>query len=262
MRGYVGARYVLALYAILVPPYPRTPVPTRNIVPSYLRAPAPTRRISGEPTSEDACKEYLQAVVERDAGGDHEEGDALGNGEGAAAAELQSGYVEREQEHHHREDEVVGHNGREHDVGKGEEQGGEQGGVGASQADDFAAYAIDEDDAVEAAEEQYGGHDEEGAVDAGDGHEGLVEQVGDEHEEGQQGVAVDVVLGRPVGDHIVGDGVEARDVEPADEHRPGVVGDGGEGMVVVANDERVERREHQQGRQGQRALFSLDEEQT
>ena len=53
---------------------------------------------------------------------------------------------------------------------------------------------------IEGTEEQQGGGEEDGAVDSGKLHQSLIQQGEGINEESEQGVAVDVVAGRPLAD--------------------------------------------------------------
>ena len=58
-------------------------------------------------------------------------------------------------------------------------------------------------------------------------------------------MTIDIIARRPVAHHAVRDGVEARYVELRDEQMPVVGGLRCEHVVVLADDEGVERKEHQ-----------------
>ena len=89
---------------------------------------------------------------------------------------------------------MVGHHHREHDVGHGEQHQREQGSVGPAQDHHLAQQTEEEHRRVEPEEYLEGSHHEDGAVDTRQGHQPLVDEAGYEHEDGQQRVAVYVVL--------------------------------------------------------------------
>ena len=108
---------------------------------------------------------------------------------------------------------MVGHHRREHHEREAEVEDGSQRRVGAAHAHHLAADAVEEYHRVERCEQQYRRHDEDGAVDAREPHQSLIDEVGHVHEERQQRMAVDIIARRPVAHHAISDGVEARDVE-------------------------------------------------
>ena len=73
-------------------------------------------------------------------------------------------------------------------------------------------------------------------------------------------MAIDIILRRPVGDHRIGDGVEARQPELADEQFPIVALEGRELIEIVANNNGVEPYQGQQHGEGHLALVATDAE--
>ena len=135
---------------------------------------------------------------------------------------------------------MVGNHGCQHDEGKRLVECHEQCGTEAVEQCYLAQYSVEEYVGIERAGHLHGGNDEDGAVDASDEHQSLVEQVCRVHEEGQQRMAEDIVACRPVAHDTECYGVEARDVEVAYEQRPVVFLQRGEEAVVMGYDDGVE----------------------
>ena len=168
--------------------------------------------------------------------------------------------AEHHQQHEHRKNEVVGHDGGEHDVGKRETKCRQQRGINQRNAHHIAEDAHEEHERPESRKHQHRRHDEQGAVGSREAHQPLVEQIGQIHEEGQQRVAVDIILGRPIRDHSIGNGVEARDAELTDEKFPIVNTHRREQIIIMTHHDGIERYQGQQGHKRHSPLIPADAE--
>ena len=151
---------------------------------------------------------------------------------------------------------MVGNHGRQHDEGKRLVECHEERGVKAVEECYLAQYSVEEYVGIECAAHLHGGNDEDGAVDARDEHQGLVEQVGGVHEEGQQRMAEDIVACRPVAHDTERYGVEAGDVEVAYEQGPVVFLQRSEEAVVVGYDDGIESQQQEQQHGGEHAFLA------
>ena len=168
--------------------------------------------------------------------------------------------MKREQQEHHRDDEMVGHHGRKHHEGEREAEHRHECGVISVQSDDVAHYAAEEYHGVETEENLYRRHDEYGAVDAGQPHQELVYKIRNVHVERQKRVSVDIVSGSPVAHHGISDGVETRYLEVADEQLPVVFSQRSEPVEVFYDDKRVHRNEHKQHYRREKTLLAPQSE--
>ena len=149
---------------------------------------------------------------------------------------------------------MVGDDGCHHDVGERKQHGRQYCRVCPTQLYDVPEYAEHEHEGVEGAQQQRYGYYELHQVDAGKSGEPCVKLRQRPHHERQQRVAVDVVVGRPVRNHRVGYGVEARDCEVLDENVPVAGVRFGEQVDVARYDEGVQSDEHHK-RHGRREPF-------
>ena len=131
---------------------------------------------------------------------------------------------------------MVGRDGRQHDVGQGEEKQTEQTGVEQGKTHHLAQQSVKKHQRIEGCEDLHSCHNEDGTVDAREPHQALVNHIWHIHEEGQQGMAKHVVACLPIANHHVGDGIEAREVEVANNEVP-IVGLQGREKLVIAGDE-------------------------
>ena len=200
-------------------------------------------------------QEDLDAIVARDARREQEEQYGLCLRQRPAAKQTTARDVEGEDQGRRREAEVVGNAERHHRVGEGEKEKGEQQGVGRGQSDDLAQDAKKEEDGVEGGGGEQQGREDLREVDPRGEDDQAVDLGGDPHEEGQQRVAVDVVGRRPVVEYQVGDGVEARDMEVAQDEFAIAVRDLGEPLPVATDDHRVEYEGIEEGAPCQSALL-------
>ena len=200
--------------------------------------------------NEEGCKENLQSVVQRCAGGKDEIEHRLPCLERAATLHATSRDVEGNEQEHHAYDEMVRHDRRHHDISKREEEECQHRGIGASHLYDLTEDAVYEHHAVEGAEHLYGSHDEDGTVDAGELHQSLVDEIRHIHVERQQRVAVHVVACQPVAHDRIGDGVKARDVEVVYKQRPVPPCDGREEVIILAQHKGIQRQQGHQHNKG------------
>ena len=119
-------------------------------------------------------------------------------------------------------------------------------------------HAIEKDDGVKATKHFDGTHHKDGAVDAGNGNEQLVDEIRHKHEYGEQGMPVDIVL-RPIParHNRIAPRIEARDMEDIAGKRVIIVSKWRKLVVVLGNDQPIERQHHQQGSQSQPPLFGF-----
>ena len=121
-------------------------------------------------------------------------------------------------------------------------------GLDANAWNKLAADAAQKNKRIEARNNEHECHNKHGAVDAREPHEPLIEQVGHKHEERQQRMAIDIVFGRPLRHHVVGDGVEARYVEFPHDDAPVAVAQGCEVGIVARHYQRVEHNKQSQNK--------------
>ena len=93
----------------------------------------------------------------------------------ASFLKVASCHVECKRQDKHRQREMVGHDGRQHDMRKRIEKHGEQRGIRALQSDYLAERAADKQETVEHQPHQEERHDEDSAVMARDAHQPVVE---------------------------------------------------------------------------------------
>ena len=149
------------------------------------------------PIGEQPAEEHLHAVAEADAASDDKDDDSLPDGELAMLPHEGAAKVDDEEQHHEREQKVVGGNGCNHDMGQAEEQGGKHDGHRPTDADELVLDAVGENEGIETEHNPHGCHDIEHAVDAGEGGQTCVQPAQRCHEKGQQRMTEHVVQRRP-----------------------------------------------------------------
>ena len=166
--------------------------------------------------------------------------------------------VEGKDEQEHRDDEVVGYDARYQHIADAEEEKRKDVGCPLAQFDDLSEDAIHEDAGVEGAEQLHCHGDEEGAVEASYLHQSHVQQIWNVHVECQEWVAIYIIRCLPVAQHIIGEWVEARDVEVLDECSVVMVADWGEKVVIMAYHQAIEHGKYQEDEGGEPSLLFLD----
>ena len=144
-------------------------------------------------------------------------------------------------------------------IGEGEKQEREDGRVYSGESQSFAHDSIEEDKSIKPEKHLHDSHDVNGTVDARQLDEQLVDEVGNEHENRQQRVSEDVVLrSRPFGDNRISPCIESRYVETIAKHLVVIVRKQGQCVLVMPNQQAIEKYDQQENAAGKESLFSLD----
>ena len=128
--------------------------------------------------------------------------------------------IAHQQKHKHGEDKMVGNDGRKHHIGKPKQQERHQSCIHMANPYHLATYPVHENEGIETTEQSNGSNNKNGAVDASDCHQCLVEQIRREHHECQQRMAIDIVTRFPIGYHLISDRVDAGETVFASKNLP------------------------------------------
>ena len=125
--------------------------------------------------------------------------------------------IERKDEQQHGNHKVVGHDGGNHHVAEGEEKESEGVGCPLAQLDDLTEDAMEEHHRIEGAKHLDDDGDVEGAVVSRQLHQSHIDEIRHIHVERQQWMSIHIVGGAPVAQHPIGERIEARHAEVANE---------------------------------------------
>ena len=166
---------------------------------------------------EESREKYLQTIVERGACGQQEVEHALPYLEVMVILHPSARNIERKDEQQHGNHEVVGHDGTDHHVAEGEEEEGECVGSPLAQLYDLTEDAIEEHHRVEGAKHLDDDGDVEGTVVSRQLHQSHIDEIRHIHVERQQWMSIHIVGGAPVAQHPIGERIESRYAEVANE---------------------------------------------
>ena len=207
---------------------------------------------------EECRKENLQSVIERCAGCKDEIYHALPYLERMVMFHSETGYIECQDEQHHGDDEMVGHDAGNHYISEGEEQQGKDMRCRLVEIHYLPEDSLQEEGGIESAEYLDDYRDEKGTVVACEFHQPHIDEVRNIHIEGEQRMAIYIVCCIPVAQYPVGKRIEARYAEVADEILVIIIRDEGEMTGIAGYHYTIQNGKCQKNAQGEPSFFFLD----
>ena len=209
---------------------------------------------------EECREEDFQSIIERCTGSKEEINHALPYLERMVMFHSESGYVERQDEQHHGNDEMVGHDAGNHHISEGEEQQGEDMRCRLVEIHYLPEDSLQEESGIESAEYLDDYRDEKGTVVACDFHQPHINKVRNIHIEGEQRMAIYIICCAPVAQYPVGKRVEARYAEVADEILVIIIRDEGKMTGIAGYHHPIQNGKRQKNAHGEPSFFFLDRE--